>query len=124
MSLGRSTDEILRSIDSVQLTRKYENKVCTPADWTVKVDIFEEGLISDIVFSAYSAPWSGLLVNPWQKKKCIKEFVPQVGLELTLLEPVCCKKQQKNCSWPVTGLRNRTTLKDLNDSKLIVYESK
>ena len=39
------------------------------------------------------------------------------------LEPVCCKKQQKN-SWPVTGLRNRGPLKDLNDSKLIVYESK
>ena len=35
-SMGRSTEEILRSIDSLQLTRKYENKVCTPADWTVK----------------------------------------------------------------------------------------
>ena len=52
-SLGRSTDEILRSIDSVQLTRKYENKVCTPADWTVKVDIFEEGRISDFFFQQY-----------------------------------------------------------------------
>ena len=39
------------------------------------------------------------------------------------LEPVCCKKQQKS-SWPVTGLRNRGHLKDQNDSKLIVYESK
>ena len=39
------------------------------------------------------------------------------------LEPVCCKKQQKS-SWPVTGLRDRGPLKDLNDSKLIVYESK
>ena len=41
-----------------------------------------------------------------------------------LLEPVCCKKQQKKSSWPVTGLHNSGLLKDLNDSKLIVYESK
>ena len=27
-----------------------------------------------------------------------------------LLEPVCCKKQQKKSSWPVTGLRNRGPL--------------
>ena len=40
-----------------------------------------------------------------------------------VLEPVCCKKQQKS-SWPVTGLGNRGPLKDLNNSKLIVYESK
>ena len=37
-----------------------------------------------------------------------------------ILEPVCCKKQQKKSSWPVTGLQNRGPLKDLNDSKLIV----
>ena len=39
------------------------------------------------------------------------------------LELVCCKKQQKKflaSYW----LRNRGPLKDLNDSKLIVYESK
>ena len=41
-----------------------------------------------------------------------------------ILEPVCCKKQQKKGSWPVTGLHNRGPLKDLNDSKLIVYESR
>ena len=39
------------------------------------------------------------------------------------LEPVCCKKQQKKSSWQVSGLRNREPLKDLNDSKLTVYES-
>ena len=39
---------------------------------------------------------------------------------LFALEPVCCKKQQKN-SWPVTGLWNRWPLKDLNDSKLIIW---
>jgi hypothetical protein len=38
-----------------------------------------------------------------------------------ILEPVCCKKQKKS-SWPVNGLRDMGPLKDLNDSKLIVYE--
>ena len=37
-----------------------------------------------------------------------------------VLEPVCCKKQQKKISWQVTGLRNRGPLNDLNNSKLIV----
>lgn len=32
-SVGRSTEEILRCIDSMQLTRNFDNKVCTPADW-------------------------------------------------------------------------------------------
>ena len=41
------------------------------------------------------------------------------------LELVCCKKQTaKNSLRRVTGLRNRGTMKDLNDSKLIVYETK
>ena len=40
-----------------------------------------------------------------------------------LLEPVCCKKQQKKVpDQLVTGWRNRGPLKNLNDSKLIVYE--
>ena len=34
------------------------------------------------------------------------------------------KETAKKSSWPVTGLWNRGTLKDLNDSKLIVNESK
>ena len=40
------------------------------------------------------------------------------------LKLVCCKKQPKKSYWPVTGCRNRGPLKYLNDSKLIVYESK
>ena len=32
-------------------------------------------------------------------------------------------RNREKSSWPVTGLRNRGPLKDLNDSKLIVYES-
>ena len=37
-----------------------------------------------------------------------------------MLEPVCCKKQQKKSSWPVTGLWNRRPLKILNGKKLIL----
>ena len=33
-------------------------------------------------------------------------------------------RNSKKSSWPVTGMRNKGPLKDLNDSKLIVYESK
>ena len=32
-SVGRSTSELIRTIDSLQLTEAFENKVCTPADW-------------------------------------------------------------------------------------------
>ena len=40
------------------------------------------------------------------------------------LETVCYKKQEKKIpDLLVTGLRNRGPLKDLNDFKLIVYES-
>ena len=35
------------------------------------------------------------------------------------LEPVCCKKQQKKSSWPVTGIWNRGPLKILKGIKLI-----
>ena len=48
-----------------------------------------------------------------------------LDFSIKTLEPVCCKKQQKKfLTSAVTGLRNRGPLKDLNDSKLIVYESK
>ncbi|TRY73796.1 hypothetical protein TCAL_02198 [Tigriopus californicus] len=32
-SIGRCTKEIIRSVDSLQLTDSFDNKVCTPADW-------------------------------------------------------------------------------------------
>ena len=53
-------------------------------------------------------------------RRIIKVFMYKSRGELSLLEPVCCKKQQKK----VPGLWKRGLLKDLNDSKLIVYESK
>ena len=36
-SVGRSTNELLRTLDSLQLTRDFENKVCTPADWEMNM---------------------------------------------------------------------------------------
>ena len=56
---------------------------------------------------------------PWSFQIPTPRFVQQ-----TLPYLLNCKKQQKKDFWPVTGLRNRGTLKNLNDSKLIVYESK
>lgn len=41
-SVGRSTEEILRCIDSMQLTRNFENKVCTPADWQANQPVLVE----------------------------------------------------------------------------------
>ena len=40
--MGRSTAEILRAIDSLQLTRKYQDKVSTPADWELDQAILVE----------------------------------------------------------------------------------
>ena len=45
MSVGRNFDEILRVIDSLQLTAKY--KVATPANWTDGQDVIIGGAVSD-----------------------------------------------------------------------------
>ena len=39
-----------------------------------------------------------------------------------LLEPFCCKKQQKRSPIQETGLGNRERLKVLNDTKLVLNE--
>ena len=44
-STGRNFDEILRVIDSLQLTAKY--KVATPANWTDGNDVIIGGAVSD-----------------------------------------------------------------------------
>ena len=51
-----------------------------------------------------------------KKRVLAVNIVHQRGL---ILEPVCCKKQQKI---PITGLRSRGPLKDLKDSKLSLNE--
>lgn len=45
MSTGRNFNEILRALDSVQLTTKH--KVSTPANWNVGDDIIIAGTVSD-----------------------------------------------------------------------------
>ena len=45
MTTGRNFDEILRVIDSLQLTAKL--KVATPADWKVGGDVIITGTVSD-----------------------------------------------------------------------------
>ncbi len=45
MSTGRNFNEILRALDSIQLTTKH--KVSTPANWNVGDDIIIAGVVSD-----------------------------------------------------------------------------
>ncbi len=45
MTTGRNFDEILRSIDSVQLTAKYQ--VATPANWRLGEDVIITSAVSD-----------------------------------------------------------------------------
>ncbi len=45
MSTGRNFDEILRALDSIQLTAKH--KVSTPANWTQGHDVIISGSVSD-----------------------------------------------------------------------------
>lgn len=45
MTTGRNFDEILRALDSIQLTAKH--KVATPANWTQGQDVIIAGSVSD-----------------------------------------------------------------------------
>ncbi|MCL2660951.1 MAG: peroxiredoxin [Acidobacteriaceae bacterium] len=45
MSTGRNFDEILRALDSIQLTAKH--KVSTPADWKAGQDVIISGAVSN-----------------------------------------------------------------------------
>jgi thioredoxin-dependent peroxiredoxin len=45
MTTGRNFDEILRAIDSIQLTSKF--KVATPANWKHGEDVIIGGSVSD-----------------------------------------------------------------------------
>jgi alkyl hydroperoxide reductase subunit AhpC len=45
MTTGRNFDEVLRVLDSIQLTAKY--KVATPANWKQGEDVIIAGSVSD-----------------------------------------------------------------------------
>jgi alkyl hydroperoxide reductase subunit AhpC len=45
MSTGRNFNEILRALDSIQLTAKH--KVSTPANWNVGDDVIIAGTVSN-----------------------------------------------------------------------------
>jgi alkyl hydroperoxide reductase subunit AhpC len=69
-STGRNFDEILRVIDSLQLTANYS--VATPADWKQGDDVIIAGAVSDEDAKAK-------FPNGWQAPKPYLRIVPQPG---------------------------------------------
>jgi alkyl hydroperoxide reductase subunit AhpC len=67
-STGRNFDELLRVIDSLQLTAKH--KVATPVDWKQGQDVI-------IVPSVSDADAKGLFPNGWKTVKPYLRLVPQ-----------------------------------------------
>ena len=60
MTTGRNFNEILRVIDSLQLTARH--RVATPADWNNGQDVIIAGSISDAeAMSLYPDGWSAPL---------------------------------------------------------------
>jgi alkyl hydroperoxide reductase subunit AhpC len=55
MSTGRNFDEILRTIDSLQLTARH--KVSTPAQWTAGEDVLIGGMTDDEARKVYPDGW-------------------------------------------------------------------
>jgi alkyl hydroperoxide reductase subunit AhpC len=70
MSTGRNFDEILRVIDSMQLTAKF--KVATPADWKHGEDVI-------IVPAVDDETAKGLFPDGWETKKPYLRVVKQPG---------------------------------------------
>ena len=70
MSAGRNFDEILRVIDSLQLTAKH--RVATPADWKQGDEVIIVTAVSD-------DEAKGLYPNGWRTEKPYLRYVPQPG---------------------------------------------
>ena len=68
MTSGRNFDEILRVIDSIQLTAKH--KVATPVNWKQGEDVIIAGSVSD-------DDAKGLFPNGWKAPKPYLRIVPQ-----------------------------------------------
>jgi alkyl hydroperoxide reductase subunit AhpC len=71
MTTGRNFDEILRVIDSLQLTAKH--RVATPANWTFGQDVIIAGSVSD-------AEAKGLYPEGWAAPKPYLRIVTQPGI--------------------------------------------
>jgi alkyl hydroperoxide reductase subunit AhpC len=70
MSTGRNFDEILRALDSIQLTQ--EHKVSTPANWNPGDDVIISGSVSD-------EEAKGLFPKGWKAPKPYLRVTPQPG---------------------------------------------
>jgi alkyl hydroperoxide reductase subunit AhpC len=70
MSTGRNFDEVLRVIDSLQLTAKH--KVSTPANWQPGGDVILSGAVSDDEARK-------LYPNGWKAPRPYLRIVPQPG---------------------------------------------
>jgi alkyl hydroperoxide reductase subunit AhpC len=68
MTTGRNFQEILRVIDSLQLTSKH--RVATPADWTQGEDVIIAGSVSD-------DEAKGIYPAGWKAPKPYLRIVPQ-----------------------------------------------
>ena len=66
MTTGRNFDEVLRVIDSLQLTAKH--KVSTPAQWTQGGEVIIAGSVSDDeakeLFGSWDAPRPYIRIVP------------------------------------------------------------
>jgi thioredoxin-dependent peroxiredoxin len=71
MTTGRNFDEILRALDSMQLTQKH--KVATPANWQQGEDVIIAGSVSDEDAKV-------LFPQGWQAPKPYLRIVKQPGL--------------------------------------------
>jgi alkyl hydroperoxide reductase subunit AhpC len=70
MSTGRNFDEVLRVIDSLQLTAKH--RVSTPVNWKPGEDVIISGAVSD-------DEARGLYPDGWKSPKPYIRIVPQPG---------------------------------------------
>jgi len=68
MSTGRNFQEILRAIDSLQLTSKHN--ISTPADWQQGEDVIISGSVSD-------DDAKKIYPNGWKSPKPYIRIVPQ-----------------------------------------------